>query len=321
MREFEALEVLVKNSVARGHWNVGKYIDEHLLEHKERAEYGGKFYIKLAKDTGRDATTLSLSVRFYRAYPIFAAPQKLAWEHYKGLLTVKDESERKELEKSIIRHGWNTKQFRKYLSVKHKLASSAKDDKPVPQLKFTRGRLHTYQIVPANEPVSPQNPLELDLGFRLQYEIPGKASRLKEGDIVEMVLKNDAVAAVRKVAAAKDDIFTYIACVTEVIDGDTLIVSFDFKCPMSLSQKLRLRGIDCPELDTEEGRKAKRFVAARLKGCGLIVVKTYKDRSDKFDRYLVDVFYLPGEKDPAVVAKDGIYLNQELLNEHLAVCY
>ena len=107
--------------------------------------------------------------------------------------------------------------------------------------------------------------------------------------------------------------------VEKVIDGDTLLVSFDFNCPMSVSQKLRLRGINCPEMDTEEGKRAKRFVEARLKGCEFIIVKTYKDRTDKFDRYLADIFYSPGANDPAIVAQEGTYLNQELLDEHLAV--
>ena len=68
--------------------------------------------------------------------------------------------------------------------------------------------------------------------------------------------------------------------VERVIDGDTLLVSFDFDCPMSVSQKLRLRGIDCPEIDTEEGQRAKRFVESRLKDCDFIVVKTCKDRTE-----------------------------------------
>ena len=39
-REFADLELFVKNRVAKGHWNVGKYIDEHLLAHKEMSDYG-----------------------------------------------------------------------------------------------------------------------------------------------------------------------------------------------------------------------------------------------------------------------------------------
>ncbi|MBI5416183.1 MAG: hypothetical protein HZA29_05150, partial [Candidatus Omnitrophica bacterium] len=59
----------------------------------------------------------------------------------------------------------------------------------------------------------------------------------------------------------------------------------------------------------------------RLKDCEFIIVKTYKDRTDKFDRYLADVLYLPGAGDPALVASEGTCLNQELLDEHLAVAY
>ena len=331
IQEFAELEAFVKNRVAKGHWNVGKYIDEHLLAHKDRAEYGTGFYEELAEDAGREKTTLMRAVQFYRAYPIFAERRELNWNHYKGLITIKDDKERKKLEEKIIRHGWDTTKLREYLSVKRKLAAPAGDDKPldsargkpVARLTFTRGRLHTCQIVPANKILAHRDrgPLALDLGFREQYEIPKGAPRLKENDTVELVLKDGELAGVRKVEAPKDELFTYKAAVEKVIDGDTLLVSFDFCCPMSVSQKLRLRGINCPEMDTEEGKRAKRFVEARLKGCEFIIVKTYKDRTDKFDRYLADIFYSPGASDPALVAQEGTYLNQELLDEHLALPY
>jgi endonuclease YncB( thermonuclease family) len=320
VQEFAELEVFVKNRVAKSHWNVGRYIDEHLLARKDRAEYATGFYEGLAEDTGREKTTLMRVVQFYRAYPIFAERRELNWNHYKGLITIKDDKERKKLEEKIIRHDWDTTKLREYLSVKRKLAAPDKD-KPVPQLTFTRGKLHTYQIVPANKTLSPRGPLALDLGFREQYEIPKGAPRLKENDTVELVLKDGELAGVRKVEAPKDELFTYKAAVEKVIDGDTLLVSFDFRCPMSVSQKLRLRGINCAEIDTEEGKRAKRFVEARLKGCEFIIVKTYKDRTDKFDRYLADIFYSPGASDPALVAQEGTYLNQELLDEHLALPY
>ena len=106
-------------------------------------------------------------------------------------------------------------------------------------------------------------------------------------------------------------------------------------------------------MDTEEGKRAKRFVEARLKDCEFIIVKTYKDRTDNWDRYVADVFYQPqinknnnreGEHAPRPrfllsqesgggagvsaenwtperVAQEGIYLNQELLDNHLAVVW
>ncbi len=345
VKEFEELETLVKNSVVRGHWKVGKYIDEHFLENKDKPEHATGFYEGLAEDTGRERTTLQSAVRFYRAYPNCDFNHNLTWNHVRGLLTVKDAQERKKLERKIVREEWDSRKFRKYLSVKRKFAAPDKDA-PVPRLTFTRGKLNTYQIVPANKTLAHRDrgPLALDLGFREQYEIPQGAPKLKENDTVELVFREGALTGVRKVEVPKDELFTYKAAVEKVIDGDTLLVSFDFQCPMSVSQKLRLRGIDCPEIDTEEGRRAKRFVEARLKGCDFIVVKTYKDRTDKFDRYLADVFYAPqlpqsreaastpraqvgrtgattASGDPALVAAEGAYLNQELLNERLALAY
>ena len=190
--------------------------------------------------------------------------------------------------------------------------------------------MHTCQIVPANKALVSRGPLALDLGFREQYAIPKDAPPLKEGDTVELAFKGGTLAGARKVAVPKDELFTYKAAVEKIVDGDTLLVSFDFNCPMSVSQKLRLRGIDCPEMDTEEGKRAKRFVESRLKDCDFIIVKTYKDRTDKFDRYLADIFYAPqlpqsreaaSTIDPAKIAREGKFLNQELLDERLAAAY
>ena len=39
---------------------------------------------------------------------------------------------------------------------------------------------------------------------------------------------------------------------------------------------------------------------------------------DKYDRYLMDLFYLRDEDDPLAVLDKGIFLNQRLLDEGLA---
>jgi endonuclease YncB( thermonuclease family) len=98
-------------------------------------------------------------------------------------------------------------------------------------------------------------------------------------------------------------------------------VLIDLGFDLFIQQKLRLRGIDCPEIDTEEGVKAKKFVQARLNSCDFIVIKTYKDTFDKYDRYLADIFYLKDTEDAQQVAQAGNYLNQELLDDKLAVPY
>ena len=52
--------------------------------------------------------------------------------------------------------------------------------------------------------------------------------------------------------------------------------------------KLRLRGLDCPEISTAAGRAAKRFVDGLIKAGDEVIVSTTKP--DKYDRYLADVF-------------------------------
>ena len=56
------------------------------------------------------------------------------------------------------------------------------------------------------------------------------------------------------------------------------------------------------------GKRAKAFVEKALKGVEYIIVRSSK--SDKYDRYL-DIFY----------GKEEMFLNQELLDNNLAVGY
>lgn len=320
-KELSALEGFIKRRTAEGYWKIGQYIHVHLLENQSRAGYGEGFYEKLAEDVGLDITTLRRTVQFYQAYSIRAVPRELDWEHFKCLVTIENDKERQEIEERIIKNNWNTQELRDYLHTKRERVTAVSPEKPVTQLSFTRGKLHTYQIVPANDSLAKLNPLAIDLGFRLQASLPAAHSRLKKKDTAELIFEQGLLQQVEKSTAAKESLFTYQAAVDKIIDGDTLLVTFNFHLNVTISQKLRLRGVDCPEMGTEEGQKARRFVQSRLKGCDFVIVKTYKDRSDKFDRYIADVFYAPNEKDPALVAAQGVYLNQELLNECLAVGY
>src|SRR3990167_5514467 len=124
-RELDDLEFLIKRSTAGAYWNVGKYIDGHLLAHKDRAEYGETLLENLAKDVGRDRSTIQRALQFYRTYPIRAERHELNWNHYKSLITVTDKEERKKLEQQIIEKNWNADKLQKYLSTKRKLSHPA----------------------------------------------------------------------------------------------------------------------------------------------------------------------------------------------------
>lgn len=317
--ELDDLNFFVTRATAKAYWNVGKFIHQHLLENKDRANYGNRLFEQLADDADRDETTLRKAVRFYRAYPILATWPELTWSHYRTLVTIKDKEERNELEKKIIEKQWDVRKVQKYLTSRRKiqvLRNASSED--IPQLSFTRGRLNVcpVRISKLTEKLS------LDLGFRSRRAFPeGEPKGLKEGDCV-LVDRRSADWTWEKIEAAKLELFTYQAKVIKVVDGDTLVIALDMGLGMSSEgQRLRLRGIDCPELDTEEGQRAKRFVQARLNPCDFIIVKTFKETVDLHDRYIVDIFYLQGESDPQQAALQGQYLNQELLNEGLAVAY
>jgi endonuclease YncB( thermonuclease family) len=65
------------------------------------------------------------------------------------------------------------------------------------------------------------------------------------------------------------------------------------------------------------GGTAKKFVESCLKDCRFLILKTHG--KDKYDRYLVDVFYLKNESNEEKVIKEGLFLNNELLVGNHAV--
>ncbi len=315
--ELSRLEVFVKQETIKSYWNIGKFIYNHMLENKKRAQYGNLLYERLSKDVGRDSSTLRRTVKFYLAYPhIQASRPECNWTQYKQLITIKDQGQRKQLEEQFVKKGFDARRSQAFLNLKKaQLAAKNALDKPSVQLSFSRGRLLTYSLIESKELDAG---LLLDLGFRIRRNFEGlKGVKFVKGDCAKVLNKNSFI----KVSVKKEELFTYFATIEKIIDGDTLTVLLNLGMGLFVQQKLRLRGIDCPEMDTEDGVRAKKFVQNKLGKLDFIVVKTYKDLSDKYDRYLADIFYLADERDPERVAQEGAYLNQVLLDEHLAYVY
>ena len=114
---------------------------------------------------------------------------------------------------------------------------------------------------------------------------------------------------------------TYVGVVERIIDGDTLEVRIDLGFDVWKVERLRLRGIDTPELNMPGGKEAKGFVEKTLEGVPLVAFKTYK--ADKYARYIADVFYDPvageGDGDEAKVFETGRFLNREILEAGHAI--
>jgi len=122
--------------------------------------------------------------------------------------------------------------------------------------------------------------------------------------------------------------YLYSADVVRVIDGDTVMVDVDLGFEITVRKRVRLRGIDCPELSTKKGQTAKEFVEKEFERCvqkspdpssgrARVVIQTFK-RVDLYGRYVCDVYYWPGETDKESVVKKGKLLNEVLLKEGLA---
>lgn len=115
-----------------------------------------------------------------------------------------------------------------------------------------------------------------------------------------------------------DKLYWYRGKVLRVVDGDTLDVEFDLGMNTFVRERVRLFGLDTPEIfgmkkESEEfkrGMEAKAFVEERVMG-KVIWVHTYKDKTGKYGRYLADIFFQD---------EDGKHVNvgQLLLEDGLA---
>jgi endonuclease YncB( thermonuclease family) len=82
----------------------------------------------------------------------------------------------------------------------------------------------------------------------------------------------------------------YDATVLQVIDGDTVDAIIELGLDVSKKERIRLDGIDSPEMNTPEGKKAKDFLEKKIKGRPVILV-TYSDGREKYGRLLAEIIY------------------------------
>ncbi|MFA5167768.1 MAG: DUF1016 N-terminal domain-containing protein [Candidatus Omnitrophota bacterium] len=313
------VEKAVEQERVREAWEIGRLIDAHVLQHKERADYGKQVLLKLAKDLGMSDTELGYMLRFARAYPISQPAGKLSWSHYMELLSLNDVKEQNKIADMAEKEKWTRDQIRE--EVKKRKAAMHETPMPVKEIKLTAqpGKPWTYKIILAKTgPYAGE--LAIDLGFsnyvRLA-EVVKDMGPFKEGDVLEF---SDEEGKILKSKEA--NLYTYEAWVTRVLDGDTVEAVVDLGFGITTIQTLRLRGIDAPEIQTRDGMEAKEFVEKMLempgdgergtqaKAGALVLIKTFK--SDKYDRYLADVFLsdAKGQED---------YLNNQLLEKGYAV--
>jgi len=106
--------------------------------------------------------------------------------------------------------------------------------------------------------------------------------------------------------------YNYRARVISIYDADTMTLEIDLGFHIKITEKVRLMGIDTPELRTKNKKEKKLGYEARDYLRELILNKEViinTEKKGKFGRYLVDVYY------------DDININNELIRKGYAKSY
>ncbi len=306
------------------YWNIGHYIRRIEKSPHIPSGYGSSMIPLFSKDLvqqfgkGYSVTNLRKMRAFCQVYDHDKLSPQIDWSCYTLLLSVKDPGARKEFENKIIDESLSHRQLKQEISTWRLLqAMEANENIPPFQLKFNRGSLYTYTLV--NNPLLPsfKDRVTIDCGFNIHKTIKFEGIRLKSNTIIQSFKDNEIYRLENASDILPHQLYTFTAFIERIIDADTLLAVIDCGFHTALRMRLRLKGIDAPEIDTEEGIKARAFVVRALKNSPVIGIKTY--RADKYSRYLADIFYLPGEMDPHKIITEGIFLNQQLLDNGMAI--
>lgn len=103
--------------------------------------------------------------------------------------------------------------------------------------------------------------------------------------------------------------YEYKAEVKKVVDADTVDLVIDLGFNIKVQKRVRVLGIDAPEVRTDEGKEAKQFVESYLQVGAEVIVRTERDKNDKYGRFLADIIH------------QGIPLSKVLLDKGLAKPY
>ncbi len=308
--ELRNLELNVKRQTVQTYWRIGKWVAQDVLKNKERAGYGNYLLEQLAEKSLLSKRSLERTVQFYRQYSIASSMTQLTWTHFVQLITVKDPKDRLSLEKKALKQQWSVRQLQSEIKKVSYSSSVDANPKDIPVLVVTQGEVDVYPLI-EDDTLPPGQQLVIDYGFKVRHTLSvSQAKNFKAGDVVRVTEKNKQ-RHLEKVSVPKKQLFTYKAYLKRVTDGDTVVAHLDIGFGEFLEQRLRLRGLDAPEIKTPQGQKATRFVERRLKKQVVFIVKTTK-KVDIYGRYVADVFYSADGKGRAEK-----FLNQELLNSGL----
>lgn len=310
-----------KKTLIEARWKMGQRIV--LAEQKGdiRAAYGKKLLFNLSKDLnekygpGFSERNLERIRAFYLQNQISTPVSKLSLAHHFALLPIQDKKKRQQLEAIALREGLKRDALSalvRHELVREQVAENLKKRDPGTGTRLpdseTRGTSPEEQV-PLLTP-----PKDLTLRTYRKAALGQTGEKAVRGvtvlDCGFYVYRAVTSVELKAVTVTDKPAYAYPAVVERVVDGDTLALVIAVGFNTHVREKIRLRGIDCPELGSEEGEAAKRFVAKLLPPGASVVIRSSK--SDKYGRFVADVFV----KDKK--GKEN-FLNNLLLQEGFAV--
>ena len=314
----ERTEGETRQELVTARWDIGRRIVQEEQRNKARADYGTQLVTRLADDlsaklgNGYSQANLYNMRLLYKKYRKNQLRSELGWSHYRALLRMEDELERRKLEKMAILENLSGAQ----LAYEIRRIREVNRERSYEHMDPYRGKLNTRRIVKADRKNPRMKGNRIDLGFTiwLDDEIIQK-ERLKEGDLIYFEEQKTGRTKIKKTEGSSRDLYTYLAIPERAIDGDTLLVYIVCGFGITARQRLQLRHLNAEPIDTTNGKKAMNYVQNRIKNENYLIVKTFG--RDAYDRYLADVYYLKGTRSPEKILEQGEYLNRELLEKGL----
>ncbi len=306
------------------YWTIGKELNAYIDKNSDALHQGRGFFRQVSEDLNRNTEmnvshdTIARAARFHRHYPSFPSQTSLTFTHYLALLRIPNKRARRRMEARAVKLGLSvldlkTEISRRTLAKQKSLCAPSAD-----KLAVERGEPFVY-AVRAEKDVAGRKFFRVDCGFRIQREFPARKIKIKEGGRIVRVVKTGDDYALRFCQKARARRYTYPAVVTRVVDGDTIIACVDVGFSIWITARFRLRGINTAELKTAQGNQARSFVEGYLKDCPKIIIRSTK--AGMYGRWLADIFALKKETDPYLIAREGEYFNQVLLDKGLARKY
>jgi micrococcal nuclease len=106
--------------------------------------------------------------------------------------------------------------------------------------------------------------------------------------------------------------YTYSATITDVHDGDTATAIVDLGFRVKMQIKIRLYGINAPEMrgETKEAGKDSQVALSNMILNKNVTIVTRKDKQEKYGRWLAHI-----------VTEDGLNVNEEMIKLGKAIKY